>query len=65
VAPGFIQTDMTNVLPDKVKTEVKERIPVKRLGTPEDIAEAVCFLSGPGAGFITGQTLTVDGGMTV
>jgi 3-oxoacyl-[acyl-carrier protein] reductase len=64
VAPGFIVTDMTGVLPDKVKAEVKERIPVKRLGEPEDIADAVCFLSGPGAGFITGQVITVDGGMT-
>jgi 3-oxoacyl-[acyl-carrier protein] reductase len=64
VAPGFITTDMTNVLPDKVKTEVKERIPVRRLGTPEDIADLVCYLSGPAAGYITGQVIAVDGGMT-
>jgi 3-oxoacyl-[acyl-carrier protein] reductase len=64
VAPGFITTDMTNVLPDKVKTEVKERIPVRRLGTPEDIADLVCYLSGPAAGYVTGQVIAVDGGMT-
>lgn len=64
VAPGFISTDMTAVLPDKVKTEVKEHIPAKRLGEPEDIADAVTFLSGPGARYVTGQVITVDGGMT-
>ncbi len=64
VAPGFISTDMTAVLPDKVKTEVKEHIPAKRLGEPEDIADAVTFQSGPGARYVTGQVITVDGGMT-
>lgn len=64
VAPGFITTDMTDVLPEKVKTEVKERIPVRRLGAPEDIADLVCYLAGPGAGFLTGQAIAVDGGMT-
>jgi 3-oxoacyl-[acyl-carrier protein] reductase len=64
VAPGFITTDMTNVLPEKVKTEVKERIPLRRLGTPEDIADLVCYLAGPGAGYLTGQVIAVDGGMT-
>lgn len=64
VAPGFITTDMTNVLPDKIKTEVKERVPVKRLGEPEDIADLVCYLSGPGASYVTGQVIAVDGGMT-
>ncbi len=64
VSPGFITTDMTNVLPDKVKTEVKERIPLRRLGSPEDIADLVCYLAGPGAGFLTGQSIAVDGGMT-
>jgi len=47
VAPGFITTDMTNVLPEKIKTEVKERVPVRRLGAPEDIADLVCYLAGP------------------
>jgi len=64
VAPGFITTDMTDVLPDKIKAEVKERIPVRRLGTPEDIADLVCYLSGPAAGYLTGQVIAVDGGMT-
>ena len=47
VAPGFITTDMTDVLPEKIKTEVKERIPVRRFGTPDDIANLVCYLAGP------------------
>ena len=64
VAPGFITTDMTNILSDKIKQEVKDRIPARRLGAPEDIADAVCFLASKNAGFITGQVLTVDGGMT-
>jgi 3-oxoacyl-[acyl-carrier protein] reductase len=64
VAPGFITTDMTNVLPEKIKAEVKERVPVRRLGAPEDVADAVCYLAGPGAGYITGQVIAVDGGMT-
>lgn len=64
VAPGFITTDMTDVLPEKLKTEVKERIPVRRLGAPEDIADLVCYLAGRGAGYLTGQVIAVDGGMT-
>ena len=47
VAPGFIVTDMTDVLPEKIKTEVKEHVPLKRLGNPEDIADLVCYLAGP------------------
>jgi 3-oxoacyl-[acyl-carrier protein] reductase len=64
VAPGFITTDMTDALPEKIKAEVKERVPVRRLGTPEDIADLVCYLAGPGAGYLTGQVIAVDGGMT-
>jgi 3-oxoacyl-[acyl-carrier protein] reductase len=64
VAPGFITTDMTDVLPDKVKAEVKERIPVRRLGAPEDIADLVTYLASPSASYITGQVIAVDGGMT-
>lgn len=64
VAPGFITTDMTDILPEKIKTEVKERVPVRRLGTPEDIADLVCYLAGPGASYLTGQVIAVDGGMT-
>ncbi len=64
VAPGFIETDMTDVLPDKIKAEVKDKIPVRRLGQPEDIADLVAYLSGPGASYLTGQVIAVDGGMT-
>jgi len=65
VAPGFISTDMTNILPDNVKTAVMSQIPLGRFGEPDDIAAAVAFLAGPTAGYITGQILTVDGGMTM
>lgn len=64
VAPGFITTDMTEALPDKIKAEVKERVPVRRLGDPEDIADLVCYLAGPGSSYLTGQVIAVDGGMT-
>jgi 3-oxoacyl-[acyl-carrier protein] reductase len=65
VAPGFITTDMTTVLPDNVKTAVLAQIPLARFGDPEDIAAAVAFLAGPESKYITGQTLTVDGGMVM
>ncbi len=64
VAPGFITTDMTDSLPDKIKAEVKERVPVRRLGSPEDIADLVTYLASPGASYLTGQIIAVDGGMT-
>ena len=64
VAPGFIVTDMTEVLNDMIKDEMKKRIPANRLGLPEDIADAVLFLASPAAEYITGQVLTVDGGLT-
>ena len=65
VAPGFITTDMTEGLPQQVKDHVTALIAVKRLGTPEDIAAAVAYLTSDEAGFVTGQTLCVDGGMTM
>jgi 3-oxoacyl-[acyl-carrier protein] reductase len=63
IAPGFISTDMTAVLSEQVKKELAEKIPVGRLGSPEDVAAAVAFLASDSANYITGQTLNVDGGM--
>jgi 3-oxoacyl-[acyl-carrier protein] reductase len=63
VAPGFIITDMTATLPDKVKAAYLEQIPLKRGGTPEDIARAVAFLVSGNAAYITGQVLHINGGM--
>jgi len=65
VAPGFIETDMTAVLPESIRTAVVEKIPLGRFGAPDDIAAAVAFLAGPEAGYITGQVLVVDGGMVM
>jgi len=65
IAPGFIQTDMTNTLPEPVKKAAKDVIPVKRFGTVEDVAAAVGFLASDEAGYITGQVLCVDGGMAM
>ena len=63
IAPGFIETDMTAVLPEKVVDNLKAAIPMGRLGAPEDIAKAVAFLVSEDAAYITGQTLHVNGGM--
>lgn len=63
VAPGFIDTEMTAALPDDVKKSYLEQIPLKRLGLSEDVAEAVYWLSSDSAGYITGQTIHVNGGM--
>ena len=63
VAPGFIDTDMTQALGDEARKKLLEQVPVKRLGTPEDVAAAVRFLIGDGASYITGCTLHVNGGM--
>ncbi len=64
VAPGFIESDMTRTLSPTLLEEAKKRIPVRRLGTPEDVAAAVLFLASPAAAYITGHVLVVDGGMT-
>ena len=63
VAPGFIDTDMTEVLSDSVKENINSQIPLKRMGTAEEIAKAVYFLAGEDNTYITGQVLNVDGGM--
>jgi 3-oxoacyl-[acyl-carrier protein] reductase len=63
VAPGFIETPMTDVLPDKVKEELKTRIPLGRMGSPRDVASAIVFLGSDEACYITGHVLDVNGGM--
>jgi 3-oxoacyl-[acyl-carrier protein] reductase len=63
VAPGFIETPMTDVLPDKVKEELKTRIPLGRMGTGRDVAAAIVFLASDEAGYITGHVLDVNGGL--
>lgn len=65
IAPGFIITEMTDRLPDKVKDEYIANIPLKRGGTPEDIAEAVRFLISPSASYITGTVINVSGGLLI
>jgi 3-oxoacyl-[acyl-carrier protein] reductase len=63
VAPGMIETDMTRAVAEKAQGEWESLIPLKRLGTPQDIAAAVCFLASDEAAYITGQVLAVNGGM--
>ena len=65
IAPGFIDTEMTAVLPDDVKKAMGEQIPLKRFGTTEDVAQAAVFLASDRAAYITGQVLCVDGGMAM
>ena len=65
IAPGFIDTDMTEVLKPDMKEAILKSIPAGRMGSPEDVAKAVVFLAGEASSYITGQTLAVDGGMTM
>jgi len=65
VAPGFIDTDMTAAMPEEVRKSFSEKIPLGRFGSPEDVAEVVVFLSGPSAGYITGEVIRVDGGLAI
>jgi 3-oxoacyl-[acyl-carrier protein] reductase len=65
VAPGFIESQMTDAISEEARTGVLSKVPLGRLGTPEDVGAAVAFLASDAAGYITGQVLTVDGGMTV
>ena len=63
VAPGFITTDMTDALPEKVREELKTKIPLGRIGAPDDVADAVAYLCSDGAAYVTGQVIRVNGGM--
>lgn len=65
VAPGFIQTEMTAKLPEDIKKKMLEAIPLARLGTPEDVANVCLFLASDESSYITGQTITIDGGMVM
>ncbi|HEU0052562.1 MAG TPA: 3-oxoacyl-ACP reductase FabG, partial [Longimicrobium sp.] len=65
VAPGYIETDMTSELPEAARGALMQQIALGRLGSPQDIAPVVRFLAGPGASYITGQVLVVDGGMVM
>src|SRR5271165_821373 len=65
IAPGFIETDMSAAVRNKAGDMIKKFIPMKRIGTPEDIAKVALFLAGPDSGYITGQVLTVDGGLSL
>jgi 3-oxoacyl-[acyl-carrier protein] reductase len=65
VAPGYVETELTGGLPDKVKDQIRAQVPTGRFGEPGEIAEVVAFLAGEGAGYVTGQTVAVDGGMTM
>ena len=65
IAPGFIETSMTSELNEVVNDEILRNIPLKRIGRPEEIANAALFLASEGANYITGQVLPIDGGMTM
>ncbi len=65
VAPGYVETELTGALAEKVKEQIRGQVPAGRFGEAEEVAEVVAFLAGEGAGYLTGQTLAVDGGMTM
>lgn len=64
VAPGFIETDMTRALGEAAQAQIREHVPLKRLGTPGEVADLVLFLASPAAAYITGQVISIDGGLT-
>ena len=65
VAPGYVETELTGSLPESVKEQIRDQVPMGRFGEVEEVAEVVAFLVGEGAGYVTGQTIAVDGGMTM
>ena len=65
VAPGYVETELTGSLPEKVKNQIRGQVPAGRFGEPEEVAEVVAFLVGEAAGYVSGQTIAVDGGMTM
>ena len=65
IAPGFIKTDMTNVLDEAIQTEIKSKIPLKSFGDPTDIAQTALFLASENADYISGQTISIDGGLFI
>jgi 3-oxoacyl-[acyl-carrier protein] reductase len=65
VAPGYVETELTGSLPEKVKDQIRDQVPAGRFGEPEEVAEVVAFLAGEASGYVTGQTIAVDGGMTM
>ena len=65
VAPGYVETELTSSLSEEVKDQIRDQVPAGRFAEAEEVAEVVAFLAGEGAGYITGQTVAVDGGMTM
>jgi 3-oxoacyl-[acyl-carrier protein] reductase len=65
VAPGYVETELTGSLPENVKDQIRSQVPMGRFGEPEEVAQVVAFLAGEPAGYVTGQTIAVDGGMTM